>query len=138
MDFSNQALPGQYVTYKTDQGIKKGLVKECGWVEVPNGKVWTCTMQDGEIVPVDNIIDVAPIVDQGDNVCLTALYSRKEILKALDTLNISMILKTCIYCLLEDDIENLELAAQLLNKRIKQLIELKNILPISGEQTPKG
>lgn len=147
-DDSLKAMPGDSITFVDPATMlpMDGIVKVAGWQPSPKGgKVWTYECTEGQLVPhmqvsqvikpvVEKTVTTHLIDDHRDDELRRGLHvdpiekialARENLIYATSASDFAPQLKTAIYCLLEGDSKNLEVAAFLISQRARQVKELE-------------
>jgi len=136
------AQPGDRIFFKNNNGDEvHETVKNALWTEAPKGgKIWTYETTDGYLVANHRVTKVLPPVSFTDDTLSLEekavtkqlieseefgnLIAKQKLRQLILRTGISPSLQTVIGCVMDGDAANLEVAAFLISKRIKELQEL--------------
>jgi len=144
------AMPGDEIFYDDPEQRINGsaIVKSAGWQPSPKGgKVWTYETCFGDLVPNTSVSKVVKairseptvreqclgITDAGKEIVSISdihnmpsdVFLQQELLQIAEGLNLQPTYRVVLACILQNDAENIEVAAGLLKIRARQLRELE-------------
>jgi hypothetical protein len=125
------AMPGDAILFEQEGISLWAKVKTAGWQPTPNGgKTWTYETADGILIDHTKVLDVEKMW-KSPQVIVTALDKEQDqtgssryLMQEIESTALPTMLKAAVHCVLMDDEKNLEVAAFLINNRVKQLREL--------------
>ncbi len=141
------AKPGDRIHFTNNGGMQVDeIVKNALWTDAPKGgRIWTYETTEGNLVHNDCVtkvdralrlqepdvnggfsLDAKAVTKQFSESSLKQVLAKQKLWQLVSEAGISPSLFTAIGCVMDGDAANLEVAAFLIGKRIKELQELES------------